>query len=395
MKKATREDTKVHNKTLILNTVYNGQDVSRADISRITGLTRSTVSDIVSELIDEGLVGEMGLGQSAGGKPPVLLNAIGEARHIIGIDLASGEFRGALVNLRGEIKERIDVPIHDQSGEAALEQVFALIDELLARTDSPILGIGIGAPGLMDADNGVVLNAVNLDWQELALGDKLEARYQLPVYIANDSQISTLAEYNFGDLPKVANLLLVKISRGVGAGIIINQQLFHGDGFGAGEIGHVRVEEDGELCRCGNHGCLETKISSRAIRRQAKAIAKEHLDSLLHQSSVDVEQLTLEDVLDAYHAGDPYIANLIQEIGLSLGKALSYVVSLLNIQHVVLAGSVAAFGEGLLAPASARLNESILPGLVDHTELSVSDLGEEIVILGAAGMVLQNELGIL
>jgi predicted NBD/HSP70 family sugar kinase len=116
---------------------------------------------------------------------------------------------------------------------------------------------------------------------------------------------------------------------------------------------------------------------------------------LLHHSSRDIEQLTLDDVLQAYKAGDAYVAALVQEIGLDLGKALSYVVSLLNIHRIVFAGSVAAFGEGLLAPANAILNQSILPGLVDHTELSISELGEEIVILGAAGIVLQNELGIV
>jgi glucokinase-like ROK family protein len=395
MRKATREDSKAQNKTLILNTVYRDQDVSRAKVSRITSLTRSTVSELVAELIDEGLVSEIGVGESAGGKPPVLLSVASEARQIIGIDLASGEFRGALVNLRGEIRERVDIPVEDETSDAALQRVFDLIDELTAQAASPILGIGIGAPGLMDSSAGVVLNAVNLDWRDLPLADQLQARYQIPVYIANDSQISTLAEYNFGGHPKASNLLLVKASRGVGAGIVINQQLFHGDSFGAGEIGHVRVEENGELCRCGNYGCLETIISSRAIRRRAGAIAAAHPDSLLRQNSGNVEQLTLGEVIEAYKEGDPYVAALVQEIGFSLGTALSYVVSLLNIHRVVVAGSVAGFGEGLLAPAIKRLNESILPQLVNHTELVTSELGEEIVILGAAGMVLQNELGIL
>jgi glucokinase-like ROK family protein len=394
MQKATREDGKAHNKTLILNTVYHGRETSRADVSRITGLTRSTVSDIVSELIEEGLVTEIGMGQSARGKPPVLLSVVNEARQIVGIDLASGEFRGALVNLRGEIMQRLDLPVGDLPGDAALHCVFDLIDQLIARAGSPILGIGIGAPGLMDSEAGVVLNAVNLDWQNLPLADELRARYQLPIYIANDSQISALAEHNFGEQSRAANMLLVKISRGVGAGIVINQQLFHGDSFGAGEIGHVRIEDPGELCRCGNYGCLETRISSRAIRRHAQALAAAHPDSRLHSTAGDIEHISLDEIVRAHQEGDPYVAGLVEEVGLSLGKALSYVVSLLNIHRVVVAGSVAAFGEALLNPASRRLNESILPGLAGHTELAVSELGEEIVILGAAGMVLQNELGI-
>lgn len=242
MLKATRAQTKAHNKTLILNTIYHSQGTSRADVARITGLTRSTVSDLVAEWIDEGVVQELGYGQSVGGKPPVLLGIIDEARHILGIDLASGEFRGAVIDLRGEIQHSVSLPIDSYPGSGALDVVYELIDQLLKASTSPVIGIGIGAPGLMDSERGIVLNAVNLDWKDLPLATTLEDRYQFPVYIANDTQISTLAEYNFGGSDKTSNLLLVKISRGVGAGLLINQQLFQGDGFGAGEIGHIRVE---------------------------------------------------------------------------------------------------------------------------------------------------------
>ena len=256
MFKATQEQTKEHNKALILSTIYKEKTLSRAEVARVTGLTRSTVSEIVGELLGAGLVLEKGPGPSVGGKPPILLGMIPDARHIIGIDLASGEFRGAIVNLLGEIKHRVHIAIGEQSGEKALEFVFQLIDNLLAMTERPVLGIGIGAPGLMDSDQGIVRNAVNLEWVDFPLGKILRDRYHLPVYISNDSQLSATAEYNFGENHRIPNLLLIKVGRGVGAGIILNQQLFYGDGFGAGEAGHIKVDEDGELCRCGNRGCL-------------------------------------------------------------------------------------------------------------------------------------------
>jgi glucokinase-like ROK family protein len=395
MKKATREQSKSHNKTLILNSIYTSENISRADLARATHLTRSTVSEIVSELIEEELVKEAGRGQSAGGKPPVLLQVFNDARQIVGIDLASGEFRGALINLRGEIQKWICIPINEKSGEEALEGVYDLIEKLLGAATSPIIGIGIGAPGIMDSDNGIVRMAVNLNWKDLPLVDILQDKYQIPVYIANDSQVSALAEFKFGEGEKGANLLVVKIGRGVGSGIVINQQLFQGDSFGAGEIGHIKVDQDGVECRCGNFGCLETRISSRAVRKFAAEIAAQDENSLLKQFIEENQVITTETVHAAFLAGEHDVVEFIHDVGVCLGQALSYVVSVLNINRVVIAGSVSIFGEGIIDPALKELKGSVLSTIADEVEINASSLGEEIVILGAAGMVLQNELGIV
>lgn len=394
MEKATRQHTKAHNQRLILNKIYHTPKISRAGVARMTGLTRSTVSENVSELILEGLVAEIGHGKSAGGKPPILLNVVDQARQIIGIDLASGEFRGAIVNLRGAIQHRINLPVENRSGEMAFELVYNIIDQLVAKVDTPLLGIGIGTPGLIDAGSGVVQNAVNLDWQNLTVADILKERYQLPVFIANDSQLSALAEYNFGESHRVPNLMLIKIGRGVGAGVILNQQLHYGDSFGAGEIGHIKVEENGELCRCGNYGCLETRLSSRYIRRKAKELALKNNDSLLSQFAATQKEISNEVILKAYQDGDPGVQTIVKEVGTRLGKALTYLVSLLDINRIVIAGSVSLFGDGLITPAIQELKAGTLSALSNNIEVHASSLGEDIVILGSAGMVLQNELGI-
>lgn len=394
MEKATRQHTKAHNQRLILNKIYHTPKISRAGVARMTGLTRSTVSENVSELILEGLVAEVGHGKSAGGKPPILLKVVDQARQIIGIDLASGEFRGAIVNLRGAIQHRINLPVENRSGEMAFELVYNIIDQLVAKVDTPLLGIGIGTPGLIDAGSGVVQNAVNLDWQNLAVADILKERYQLPVFIANDSQLSALAEYNFGESHRVPNLMLIKIGRGVGAGVILNQQLHYGDSFGAGEIGHIKVEENGELCRCGNYGCLETRLSSRYIRRKAKELALKNNDSLLSQFAATQKEISNEVILKAYQDGDPGVQAIVKEVGTRLGKALTYLVSLLDINRIVIAGSVSLFGDGLITPAIQELKAGTLSALSNNIEVHASSLGEDIVILGSAGMVLQNELGI-
>jgi len=370
MKKATQQQTKAHNTRLILKTIYDEGRVSRADVARLTGLTRTTVSDATAELIEAGLIAEVGQGPSAGGKPPTFLSVVDDSRYLIGIDLADSEFRGAGVNLRGAIKHRLSLPIHDRDGEAALSLVYQLVDRLVAAADSPILGIGIGTPGLVDAQQGVVRNAVNLDWHDLPLRDLLVERYRLPVHIANDSQVAGLAECTFGESKDVANLVVIKVGRGTGAGIVLNRQPYYGDGFGAGEIGHVVVEEGGELCRCGHRGCLETVTSSRGVARRALAAARSDPHSSLHRAASS------------------------KEAGRYLGIAVANLVGALNIQRIVIAGGAARFGAALLEPIRLAARQRSLALLADELRIETTRLGPDIVILGAAALLLAQELGL-
>jgi glucokinase-like ROK family protein len=395
MKKATRQQTKTHNSKLVLKIIYNQDQVSRADIARITHLTRTTVSSLVAEMIADGLIEEVGYEPSKGGKPGTLLSLVDDSRHLIGIDLADSEFRGGVLNLRGKVKHRLNLPINDQNGEVALELVFRLVDELIAAARSPLLGIGIGTPGLMNPEQGVVRRAVNLGWRDLPLRDLLETRYNLPVYIANDSQAAALGEYTFGRASSQSHLIVVKVGRGIGAGIVINGQLYTGDGFGAGEIGHVMVVEGGERCRCGHFGCLETVASSRTIIRRAQAIAQSNPDSSLHQFAAAPEAINTSLVLQAFEAGDEALQVVIAEVGCYLGVAVANLVGALNIQCIVIAGSVARFGEALLDPIRREMKQRSMDILADETRVEVSNLGQDIVIQGAAALLLTNELGIV
>ena len=395
MKKATRQQTKTHNQKLVLKTIYQQGQVSRADIARLTHLTRTTVSNLVAEIIDDGLVEEVGLEPSTGGKPATLLSVVDDSRHLIGIDLANSEFRGGILDLRGRVKHRFNLPVNDRNGEAALDLAYELVDELVWSVTSPLLGIGIGTPGLIDARRGVVRQAVNLDWQELRLRDLLESRYNVPVYIANDSQVAALGEYTFGQNSDTSNLVVVKVGRGIGAGIVINGHLYYGDGFGAGEIGHVMVTEDGELCRCGHFGCLETIVSSQAIIKQAQAIASNDSDSVLNQMADCPGAITTETVLKAVEAGDPALREVVDRAGYYLSIAVANLVGVLNIQRVVIAGSVARLGQPLLEPIRREFKQRSMEMLANETRIELSRLEQDIVIQGAAALLLTQELGIV
>ncbi|MBN1312710.1 MAG: ROK family transcriptional regulator [Anaerolineae bacterium] len=390
--KATHKQTKEHNTSLVLRVIYSEGPLSRADIARQTRLTRPTVSGLVGELMDDGLIEEIGPGEIAVGKPPTLVSVIDDARHVLALDLADSEFRGAVINLRGAIRHRAGLPVNDRDGDAALSLVYSLIEELMAAATSPLVGIGIGAPGLMDMQQGIVRSAVNLDWHDLPLAELLGERYQLPVYIANDSQLAALAEIAFGQATDVTNLMVVKVGRGIGAGLIINRQLYVGDHFGAGEIGHIVVQEGGNLCRCGNRGCLETLSSSRAVNGKARDLFAQSPDSLLHQFAASPEQINTNIVLSAYDAGDEAVRRIITDAGKHLGAALSYLVSILDVEQVIIAGSLARSGDALLEPIRAQIASGILPELASNVRVDASELDQDIVILGAAALLLSNEL---
>jgi N-acetylglucosamine repressor len=393
-KKATRKQTKKHNSRLVLKTIYDVGEISRASIARFTDLTRPTVSAIVAELMDQGLVQEVGRTPSRGGKPATLLSVIDDSRHLIGLDLADSQFRGAVVNLRGEIRHRVSIPVHERDGEAALALVHQLLDELIASAGSPILGVGIGTPGLMDAEHGIVRTAVNLDWQDLPLGDMLTARYGIPVYIANDSQVAALGEFTFGQHDDLENLTVLKVGRGIGAGIIIDGELYYGDNHGAGEIGHFKVVDDGELCRCGQFGCLETVSSTRAVVRQAR-VSAELPTSSLHDLIAVPAEITTDVVLEASRAGDAAVEEIVANAGRYLGFAAAGLVSILNIETVVVAGSAVRFGSVLLDPLRQEMQRRSLQPLAQNTCVMASQLGTDIVILGAAALLLDNELGLV
>lgn len=395
LQKATHEQTKIHNKNLVLKIIYDHQEVSRADIARITYLTPPTVSTTVAELIEGGLVEETGHGPSAGGKPPTLLRVVYDSRHLIGIDLANSEFRGAVINLRGQIIHRDSLPVKLNDGQTALELVYQLIDRLMAVVTRPLLGLGVGTPGLVDAQRGIVRKAVNLDWQDLPLRDLLASRYHLPVFVANDSHVAAVAEYVFGQERKTPNLIILKVGRGVSAGIVLNGRLHYGDGSGAGEIGHVRVVEQGVLCSCGHYGCLETVTSSRFIVEQARIIAQSNPHSLLHQFAPTPEAITTDVVIQAFEAGDEQVRQIVAEVGRYLGLATANLVGILNIQSILIGGSIARFGESLLEPIRQEMKQRAMATLTDETQVSLSRLGQEIVILGAAALILTYELSLV
>ncbi|CAM5303233.1 ROK family protein [Streptomyces spiroverticillatus] len=363
--KARTQDSRVHNRSYVLATLYREGAMSRSDLARASGLTAPTVSALVAELQADGLVVDIGPRKDARlGKPATLVRIDDDAVGIVALDLShSDRFTGAVLDLRGEVVVRAEVPLGGAFGAQAAETVLELAQQLVELSPRRVLGIGVGSPGIID-DTGVVRHAAHLEWEDLPLAERLAATTGVPAYVGNDVNVDALAVLHFRRT-QVQNLMVVATAHGVGAGLVVGGRLVEGEQFAAGEIGHVTVDEDGEPCVCGRRGCLDQLIDATRLRaRLARAPEAER----------------------------PGIASA---AGRALGTVLAPIISVLNLNEVVLTGpadlvegrfldAVTATARArTLAPISASLQVRALAGDVDLT------------LVGASCLVLAGELGVL
>ena len=363
--KVLPEHARGHNRSLVLQTLYRAGQQSRADLARETGLTRVTISDLVAELMGEGLIIETGQREDARpGKPATLLDLDRGAFQIVGIDLSEADrFRGALLDLDGTVLHRGELPLGGATGDRALALVVELTASLIDRATVPLLGIGVGSPGVGDLA-GVVLSAPNLGWANVDLQQALTERFGTPVVVANDANVAALAEHSFGGAG--SDMMLVKVGHGVGAGLLLGGVPLYGSTFAAGEIGHVVVGTDGgPECVCGKHGCLESWL---AVPRLEKALAA--------ASDDEARRLVLV------------------QAGQRLGIALAPIVGALNLAEVVLSGPTALLDGPLAEAVVETLHTRTMAEFHGRLTLRMTTLGEDIVMRGAAAMVLTAQLGV-
>jgi predicted NBD/HSP70 family sugar kinase len=371
--KVLPEHARAHNRSLVLQHLFHQGPSSRADLARATGLTRVTVSDLVSVLIAEGLVAELGVRpEGRVGKPATLVGMRTEDHQVIAVDLADdAALRGAVMTLTGAVVARRSVALDGRTGDEALTVLEDLCRELLAAADQPVIGVGIGSPGVIDHE-GVVIEAPNRGWYHLPLARRLTDLLGVPVHVANDANTHALGEFTYGGATGTG-LMVVTIGQGVGAGIVLDGALVRGRGDAAGEIGHVTVVDDRDVragdplplpCACGRAGCLETLLSLPALRRATAGRTPQDSDAVL------------------------------ASVGRKLGIALAPVVSALNLAEVLLSGPPDLLDGPLRSEALATVRSRTMPLIGQDLVLRMGALDEDGALSGAAALVLSGQLGV-
>ncbi len=364
--KVLPEHARAHNRSLVLQHLFHEGPTSRADLARATSLTRVTISDLVSVLIAEGLVEELGVrpGQRVG-KPAILVGMRTSAYQIVSVDLTDDEvLRGAVVTLTGDFVVRQSLAVDGRTGTELVDLLMRFCRGLIASATQPVIGVGIGSPGVVDAE-GRVIEAPNRRWYDVPLAAQLTERLGLAVHVANDANIAALGEFTFGGAAG-DGLLVLTVGEGVGAGIMVDGARVRGPGHAdaAGELGHVTVVEDGEPCACGRRGCLETVLSVPALRRAVDGLDTEASDAVL------------------------------ASVGRTLGIALAPVVSALNLAEVLVSGPADLLDGPLRESAFETIRSRTMPVIGSGLQVRMATLDEDVVLAGAAVLVLSGQLGV-
>jgi predicted NBD/HSP70 family sugar kinase len=378
---------RTQNSTLLLSLLWRARQISRADLARQTGLSPSTVSAIVGELANAGLVREIGAGASRGGRRPVLVGFRDDAFSLIGVELGATHVSTVLTDLRGNVRAWRQARHAVRTDPAGtLEKTRQLIEECLAAervSRKRVVGMGVAVPSPVHPQRPGQLSPLVLPaWRDHDVQKELGEGFGWPVFVDNDANLGALSERFWGAGAGGEDLAFIKIATGIGSGHIINGDLYRGAGGTAGEIGHIAIDPHGPPCVCGLRGCLATLIGSEALLARAAQLA----------GAGKAAPPSVHDIVEGARAGEPGALKIVDEVGTYLGIAVAGVLNLLNPAVVVLGGEITGVGDLLLDPLRASIRARALSTSVAETRIVSSRLGEQSIAVGAATMVLKTAL---
>src|SRR5665648_259114 len=392
---------KAHNIQVVLLNLLNEESLSRVQLARRTKLSNTTITNLVSELIDQGIIVEENGSEIPDdiirpvGRPRTSIRLQPNARYVFGIHIGVGTFRVALTNLRDEIidtcNQEFDVKM---PAEPVLEQMAACVESLIDSnniTREHVIGLGVGASGLVDFPTGVNIVASNLSWRNIPIRDYLQERLHLPVVVDNNVRTMAIGETYFGAGRNSNSLVFVYGRVGVGAGLTFKGDIYRGNTMGAGEIGHtIMLMHGGERCHCGNSGCLETLVSESAILRQSDKIASQNPDGILAQLEVSDDVSAIERVFIAGRQGDENVRQMLEERGEYLGIALVNVVNLFNPEQILLGGIFSQGQDFFLEPAIKAVRQMSFGRMGEKVTIQSTTFGWKAGVVGAAALALIN-----
>jgi len=375
------------NRSRVVAALRESGAASRAELIRRTGLSRTTIASIVGDLREEGLLVERdgdGSASPQGGRPARLLSFSRSAGAAIGIDFGKRHLRVAAADLShtilAEAKRTMDT---DEPAETGLATASELVDEVLEAAAIPrdqVIGVGLGLPGPIDMRYGRVGSSSILPgWVGVRAAEALGSRLGMPVAVDNDANLGALAELRWGAAADHRTAAYLKVSTGIGAGLVVDGRLYKGTGGMAGEIGHTIIQEQGDVCRCGKRGCLETLAGAAAL---VELLQGTHGPGL-----------TTQGLLDAAAAGDSGARRVLADAGRHIGTAVATLCDLLNPELIVVGGELSAAGDVLLDPLREQVHRNAIPATTRELEIVPGVLGPRAELLGALALVLASRNG--
>ena len=375
----------------IVKSLYYGKSMSCAAISADVDLSIPSVQKALNELVELGIVSENGVGASSGGRRPATYSLIADVCYILSVAMDRFNTRMVISDLHGNFKSPVHefgLELYQNPGSTTflIEQIRQLLNTCGIETGK-IIAVGVGMPGFIDEDRGI-----NFNYLPVAEGQTLkgymETQLGLPVVLFNDSNAVAQAELKFGLGKTYTDMMVINMGWGIGLGMILNGKMYNGSSGLAGEFSHMPLVPNGKLCTCGKHGCLETVASMIAIEQKATEIVT--ANSNPGNLSIENGKIGIKQIFDEAKKGDPLSIRLISEAGYYIGQGLSILIHIMNPQVIVLSGIGVEVGKLWLAPIQQAINEHSIPRLSSFTELSLSSLGADAELIGAASFVMEH-----
>jgi len=368
--------------------------MTNTDLGQYIKLSTPKIISLLNELKIEGLIEELGQGNSSGGRRPNLYGNREDAFYIIGISINIYKTSVSIFNAKNQkIADNHILPLTISHGISIIDPIVDFTESIILEKQIPrekILGIGIEMPGMVDSATGI--NKTYMV-SELPVVEVFQNKFGLEILIENDAKTRAFAELRFGLARSKRNVLAIHLDWGIGLGIIVNGKLYKGrDGF-AGEFGHLPMVENGILCKCGKQGCLETIASGTAIARMAKEGMKAGRSSFLGELiDGDLENIEIRKVVQAAIMGDQYSISILANVGHWLGKGFAYLIQIFNPDLIILGGRMSEANQFILPPIQQSIQIFCNPELSNEIEIKVSELGSQAGIQGVAALLLERVL---
>ncbi len=382
------QNVKNINKHTVLDLIrFTPGGISRVEIARHMDLSRAAVTTIVNDLLATGIIHEAESRIVNNGRPPIVLEINPSRGYVVGVDFGATHLSLLVADLSARIREETEVAINIQDGpEACLDEADKRVRELLSKAGislGEVLAIGIGVPGPIVTEAGmVVAPPIMPGWDRYPIRDTLEKMWGRPVSVNNDAELGALGEWASGAGRGERNLVYIKVGTGIGAGLLIDGQIFRGATGSAGEIGHLTIDENGPLCTCGNHGCLEAVAGGRAIALQAQQAVQSGQRTQL-SAIRPLENITAKDVASAARRGDLLAQQILGRAGRHIGSAIAGLVNMFNPGMIIIGGGVAQTGDILLEPMRQTVQRRSLPAATRIVRITTAMLGRRSSSMGA------------
>lgn len=369
------------NAVSVLQTLYKEGSATRARLTEVTQMSPATITRIITELTEQGVITEERIGESNGGRRPVIFRLNNDKLYVAGVQILRDRVALAISDIRGRLAIKKVFQQYSLEPDSLIKEIANEFEMMLAssKVDKEyILGVGLAISGIVDSENGVLLHSVNLGWHEVRIAELMEKALGLQVFVENDANAAALAEIWLGAAKDVSSMMYLKTASGVGAGIIYERRLLTGARGMAGEIGHIPLIPGGHQCRCGQHGCLETYL---------------YLPDVIHRYE-QAREGTLEtpdQLFSKAASGDPLARTIVEEAGYALATTISFAEVFLDLEMIVIGGVWGGLGDEFMNQIKDRLQIYLeRGGLSKNVAIVGSALGEDSDLLGAVGLVINQ-----